>query len=218
MLKIYSIAISLYCAKLRILLRYKNLKWQEVEPPGGYGSTVYKLIIPSGNLPALIDDALVLSDSEVIAEYLNEKYPAPPMLPDDISQRGRIRELSRFHDTRLEPELRVLFTQIRSVNRDRTLLESQSEKISQRLYQLSVLLDKDNSGHLDNGYLMLSDCGYPVTFEWINQLTSLLELNIEWPNAVLYYLESGLRQHTIAAEMADYRPVLARYLISSVAK
>jgi len=218
MLKIYSIAISLYCAKLRILLRHKNLQWQEVEPPGGYGSTVYKLIIPSGNLPALIDDTLVLSDSEAIAEYVNEKYPAPPMLPEDISLRGRIRELSRFHDTRLEPELRAMFAHIKPASRDRALLESQSEKISQRLYQMSVLLDEDNSGHLENGDLMLSDCGYPVTFEWINQLTSLLELNIEWPDAVLSYLEKGLRQRSIAAEMAEYRPILAQYLIASLAK
>ena len=140
------------------------------------------------------------------------------MLPDDISQRSRIRELSRFHDTRLEPELRVMFAHIKPANRDRALLESQSEKISQRLYQLSVLLDEDNSGHLDNGDLMLSDCGYPVTFEWINQLTSLLDLNIEWPKTVLSYLENGLRQRSIAVEMAEYRPLLVQYLIASVAK
>lgn len=218
MLKIYSIAISLYCTKLRILMRHKNLQWQEVEPPGGYGSTVYKLIIPSGNLPALIDGTLVLSDSEAIAEYLNEKHREPPMLPEDISQRGRIRELSRFHDTRLEPELRAMFAHIKPENRDRSLLDRQSDKISQRLYQLSGMLDEDNSGHLINGDLMLSDCGYPVTFEWINQLTSLLELNIEWPEAVLTYLQNGLRQPSIAAEMAEYRPTLAQYLIGSVVK
>ena len=79
-------------------------------------------------------------------------------------------------------------------------------------------MDEDNSGHLVHGDLMLSDCGYPVTFEWINQLTSLLELNIEWPGAVLSYLENGLRKHSIAAEMAEYRPILAQYLIASLTK
>ena len=81
MLTIYAIPISLYCAKLRILLRHKKIQWQELPPPGGYGSAEYKSIVPSGNLPALVDGSLLLADSEAIAEYLNEKYPNPPMLP-----------------------------------------------------------------------------------------------------------------------------------------
>ena len=143
---------------------------------------------------------------------------APPMLPEDIARRARIRELSRFHDTRLEPELRVMFAHIKPANRDRALLQIQSEKISQRLYQLSALLDEDNCRHLESGELMLSDCGYPVTFEWINQLTPLLDLDIEWPDAVQSYLEKGLRQRTIAEEMVKYRPLLDQYLTDSGAK
>ena len=65
---------------------------------------------------------------------------------------------------------------------------------------------------------MLSDCGYPVTFEWINQLTPLLDLDIEWPDAVQSYLEKGLRQRTIAEEMVKYRPLLDQYLTDSGAK
>ena len=70
MLRVYSIPVSLYCAKLRILLRHKGLDWEEVMPPGCYGSDEYKRIVPSGNLPALVDNDLMLGDSEAIAEYL----------------------------------------------------------------------------------------------------------------------------------------------------
>ncbi len=217
MLKIYAIPISLYCAKLRILLRHKNLQWQELEPPGGYGSSEYKLTIPSGNLPALIDGELVLADSEAIAEYLNEKQPEPAMLPLDISQRGKIRQLSRFHDTRLEPELRLMFPHINPQKRNREKLIIQSDKIAQRLYQLANMVDGISTEYLDDGELMLADCGYPVSFEWINQLTALLDLQIEWPERVLAYHERSLRQPAISAELAAYRPRLAQFLISSVA-
>ena len=61
MLKVYAVPISLYCAKLRILLRHKSLDWQEELPPGGYGSAAYREVVPSGNLPALVDGALLIA-------------------------------------------------------------------------------------------------------------------------------------------------------------
>ena len=99
MLTIYAIAPSLYCAKLRILLRHKQLAWEEVPPPGGYGSDQYKRLIASGNLPALVDGSLTLADSEAIAEYLNELHPDPAMLPgrEFASFRGSMTRGSSLH-------------------------------------------------------------------------------------------------------------------------
>ncbi len=68
MLTVYTVPISLYCAKLRIVLRHKQLEWNEQTPPGGYGSNEYKTIVVSGNLPALVDGSLLIADSEAIAE------------------------------------------------------------------------------------------------------------------------------------------------------
>ncbi|MFK5978256.1 MAG: glutathione S-transferase family protein [Rhizobiaceae bacterium] len=209
MLKIYAIPVSLYCAKLRILLRYKNLHWQEIAPPGGYGSNEYKLTIPSGNLPTLIDGKLVLADSEAIAEYLNEKHPTPPMLPDDFAARAKIRELSRFHDTRLEPELRVLFPYIAADNRNPDVAAIQSEKLSSRLEQLAAILDQYTCNELT-----LADCGYPISFAWIDALTSVLDLQIDWPAAVISYRKRIENHPAIAAELADYIPKLQARLSS----
>lgn len=199
MMKIYSIPVSLYCAKLRILLRHKNLQWQEVAPPGGYGSNEYKLTIPSGNLPALIDGDLVLADSEAIAEYLNEKHPSPPMLPDNLAKRAKIRELSRFHDTRLEPELRVLFPHLAANNRNPDVAKTQSKKLSNRLAQLAAILDQNTDGELS-----LADCGFPISFAWIDAITPVLDLQIEWPDAVISYRNRIEKHPAIAAELADY--------------
>ena len=68
MLTVFTVPVSLYCAKLRIVLRHKKLEWREELPPGGYGSDAYKQIVPSGNLPALRDGDLLIADSEAIAE------------------------------------------------------------------------------------------------------------------------------------------------------
>lgn len=210
MITIYAIPVSLYCAKLRILLRHKNLQWREVLPPGGYGSKEYKQIVPSGNLPALVDGDLVLADSEAIAEYLNELHPIPPMLPSDISQRAKTRELSRFHDTRLEPELRALFPHIKPENRNREVAKKQSQNISARLDQLTIMLVDTNAAAKDT--LSLADCGFTITFEWIEALTQVLGLDISWPDAIVSYKSDLERHPAIAAELADYRPKIQEFL------
>ena len=210
MLTIYAIPVSLYCAKLRILLRHKQLQWREVPPPGGYGSKEFKQIIPSGNLPALVDGDLILADTEAIAEYLNELHPTPPMLPADIIQRAKTRELSRFHDTRLEPELRALFPHIKPENRNLEVAKKQSLNISSRLEQLASMLGDKNIGNNDT--LSLADCGFTISFEWIDALTPTLDLDISWPDPVISY-RNHLRQHpAIAAELADYQPKIQNFL------
>ncbi len=210
MLTVYAIPVSLYCAKLRILLRHKGLQWREIPPPGGYGSDEYKQSVPSGNLPALVDGDLQLADSEAIAEYLNEKHPEPAMLPQDPGARAKVRERSRFHDTRLEPALRVLFAYIDTPEPDRSVCDAQSKAITARLGQLGRILDETSPGSDD--MLTLADCGYPITFSWIEALSPRFGLTVEWPEAVLAYSRTISHHPAVAEELAEYRPRLEALL------
>ena len=208
MLTVYTIPPSLYCAKLRILLRHKGLDWEEIPPPGGYGSDEYKTVVPSGNLPALVDGGLLLADSEAIAEYLDETYPDPPMLPADIAARARVRERSRFHDTRLEPELRKLFPHFAQSQRDATVAERQSGALSARLEQFGRMLADAPPGDS----LTLGDCGFPITFAWIDVLTPIMDLSIAWPAAVGDYRRHVARHAAVADELAAYGATLRESL------
>ena len=209
MLTVYSVPVGIYGAKLRILLRYKRLEWREIPPPGGYGTDAYKRIVPSGNVPALDDDGLILGDSEAIAEYLNEKFPDPHMLPDDLHGRARARELSRFNDTRLEPEVRALFAQTAPSTRDTAVVSARAQAITARLSQLARLLD-----WYEPDSLTLGDCGFPATFEWIEMLDPALALNIEWPDPVRAYRRRLGRIDAVADEVASYRPVIRDWIDS----
>lgn len=208
MLKIYTIPVSLYSAKLRILLRHKELRWEEVPPPGGYGSDEYKQVVPSGNLPALVDGDLLLADSEAIAEYLNEKHPARPMLPASLADRAKARELSRFHDTRLEPQLRVLFAQLPPAAPDPIVCQTQSEALSARLSQLARMLEP--KGRHDD--LTIGDCGFPITFALIDALTPLMGLNVIMPGRVQEYRAWLGKQKSVAQELSEYVPRLKAWL------
>lgn len=209
MLQIYAIPVSLYCAKLRILLRQKGLDWQEIPPPGGYGSDEYKTHVPSGNLPALKDGALLLADSEAIAEYLEETHPDPPMLPDDAAGRAKVRELSRFHDTRLEPALRALFRYLPGRETPpEGLIAARSGEITALLGQLGRMI----GDRPETPAPMLCDCGFPITFAWLDALAPRMGLAPDWPGTVLAYRRDLAGMGQVAEELADYTPKLAAFL------
>ncbi len=220
MLTLYNTPVSVYGIKTRILLRHKGLKREEQLPPGGYGSAAYKKVVPSGNVPALIDDGLLIADSEAIAEYIEERYPDPPMMPTGLAARAKARELSRFHDTRLEPEVRALFRVVSPNRHDAVHAARQAEAINARLGQLAILVDRRGQERGGSGPslrsdavpLLLADCGYPATFAWIDALDSALDLSIDWPGAVSAYRWMLDEQDAVSVTMAGYGAVIREWI------
>lgn len=209
MLQIYSDPVSLYCAKLRILLRHKTIDFEELAPPGGYGSDTYKSIVPSGNLPAMLHDGFQLADSEAIAEYLNEAFVDVPMLPVNLQLRAKAREKSRFHDTRLEPSVRAFFPQVAYAGRDADRVKALGEAMSQHLSALDLLLEHSP---LDISELYLCDCGFAVTFAWIHAFEADCGLQVTWPDRVRAYEERLHGFAAVAEELAAYKPAMDGYM------
>lgn len=212
MLTLYAVPASLYCAKLRIVLRAKRLAWEELPPPGGYGSDAYRALVPSGNLPALRDGALLLADSEAIAEYLEETRPDPPLLPPDPALRARMRERGRFHDTRLEPAVRRLFAHVAPGARDASAVAAAAQEIGARLAQFDRMLRE--APQLDFG---LGDCGWPVTMAWLDRLEPVLNLDTRLPSAVAAYRDGLARVPAVAEELAAYGPVVSGWIAAKAA-
>jgi glutathione S-transferase/maleylpyruvate isomerase len=214
MLVHYASPVSLYCAKLRILLRHKQLKWQEVHPDGGYNAESFRRLVPAGTMPAIADGDLVLADSEAIAEYLEETHPAPSMLPRDARARARCRERSRFHDTRLEPELRKLFAHVGKATAGSDIVRAQSAALNQRFAELSRLLAADTT--LDPGQLTLGDCGFPVCFAWIDAFTVAMGLELEWPQNLCDYRARIESQAAVREELSAYAPAMDAWMQSKL--
>ena len=209
MLQIYTVPVATYCAKLRVMMRHKSLVWEELVPPGGYGSDEYRSIVPSGNLPAMIHDGFMLADSEAIAEYLNEAFPNVPMLPEDMRHRAKAREFGRLHDTRLEPAVRSLYPHVDFHTRDPAAVETIGLTISKSLEALALLLA---SNPLDVSRLWLCDCGFAITFAWIRAFESAIGLRVEWPQSVIRYRARLEEFPAVNDELADYKPAMDSYL------
>ena len=100
-MKIIGSFVSPYVRKVLVCMELKGLDY-EVDPiTPFFGNDEFRRLSPLCRIPVLIDDGLVLTDSTVIAEYLDEQFPEPPLMPREPKERARARWLEEFADTRL---------------------------------------------------------------------------------------------------------------------
>jgi glutathione S-transferase len=96
MIKLYDFKSSPNCQRVKIVLAEKNLPYEVVLidlRAKEQKTPEYLKLNPYGKVPVLTDDDTVLYESLIINEYLEEKYPDPPLLPRDPAKKARARIL-----------------------------------------------------------------------------------------------------------------------------
>ena len=97
----YGTLRSTNASKTKVVLEEKGLPYRvERVRPGDVWKKAAHVVAkhPLGKVPYLDDGDLTLFDSTVINEYLNDAYPEPPLLPDDVPGRARARALENYGD------------------------------------------------------------------------------------------------------------------------
>ncbi len=105
-MKLYHHGSSTCAAKVRFALEEKQLPWE-----GHYVDILkgeqfdkdYLALNPKGVVPLLIDGELVLPESTVICEYLEDKYPEYPLMPSEADAKAGVRLWTRAVDEELHP-------------------------------------------------------------------------------------------------------------------
>ncbi len=77
--------------RVRLVLAEKGIQADLVEADSHRPPEDLLDLNPYGSLPTLVDRDLVLYDSRVVMEYLDERYPHPSLLPPDLVGRARCR-------------------------------------------------------------------------------------------------------------------------------
>ncbi|HVH35119.1 glutathione S-transferase N-terminal domain-containing protein [Tahibacter sp. UC22_41] len=90
-LTLYSARDCVHCHRIRLILAAKGVSYDLVlvdpaKPPEDLID-----LNPTQSLPTLVDRDLVLYSTSVVAEYLDERYPHPPLMPIDPLSRARLR-------------------------------------------------------------------------------------------------------------------------------
>jgi glutathione S-transferase len=105
MLTLYDHPLSPYAQKVRIALREKSQAFQTPLPGGlgaGGAAGEFAAANPRMEVPTLIDGDVRIFDSTIILEYIEDKWPSPPLLPASPAERARVRMIEEVMDTHYE--------------------------------------------------------------------------------------------------------------------
>ncbi len=114
---------SHYSHRVRIVLAEKGVTVDLVEADSAHPPAELADINPYNSLPTLVDRELVLYDSHVMMEYLDERFPHPPLLPVYPVARAE----SRLFMRRIERDWCTLMESIQNSRSDNVVKKATKE-------------------------------------------------------------------------------------------
>ncbi len=206
-MRLYSENQSPFSAPVRIAIYAKALDIEIVAPPGGLRSAEYHRINPLGTIPCLmLDDGTRLPESSAIVEYLEEKFPDPPLLPEGPEARAQVRLLQRIgelHITTPTVELAQL------PDPDEETAANRLTKIVRGLAALQTILTGDTFAAGPN--LTLADCQLaPALFRVPRVVGAFMSRDLvgAYPK-VARYVETSGRHKAVARVLEEMGAALA---------
>lgn len=103
---LYHLPLSPFARKIRLVLSEKRLPFELRLEKVWERRPEYLDLNPAGTVPTLIEDhGLVVPDSGVICEYLEEAYPDTPLLGRTLAERVEVRRLVAWFDGKFATEV-----------------------------------------------------------------------------------------------------------------
>jgi glutathione S-transferase len=93
--------LSPYVRKVLVCLELKGIAYEVDHMVPFFGDDRFSELSPLRRIPVLVDGDLVLTDSTVICEYLEDLKAEPALYPKEVRDRARARWLEEFADTRM---------------------------------------------------------------------------------------------------------------------
>ena len=90
-LTLYTTADDVQCHRARLVLAAKGVSYERVLVDPARPPEDLVDLNPYASTPTLVDRDLTLFDASVVCEYLDERYPHPPLMPIDPQSRARLR-------------------------------------------------------------------------------------------------------------------------------
>ena len=156
MMKLYSGDLSPYSARVRMQIYAKGITDITLERPANFGTPKFREDFPIGRIPVLDINGDMMPESEVIAEYLEEIYPQPPMLGATPRETAHIRTIARIGDVYLMNNMFMLSPQSRAKTRNEGIVELLGGQVTRNIKALDKLIGKD--GFACCGRLTMADC------------------------------------------------------------
>jgi glutathione S-transferase len=177
MIKLYDFLPCPFGQKVRIVLAEKSLSYELVAVDltrGEQRRPEFLRLNPYGKVPVLLDEETTVYDSTIIAEYLDDEYPDPPLLPslESSAMRARARLFEDFADTSFTPPVGQLMAE---------LAKPEGDRDANRLARLRQTVERvlDYLNHELSGQQFIATEFSVADIGFVPRLVVLKELGIE---------------------------------------
>lgn len=186
MLTLYDAPRCPYCARVRIVLDEKGVPYETVTVDlARRPAWLLEHNPPDGRVPVLEEDGWVLPESAVVDEYLDERYPEPPLLPADPGERAAARLIVFRFDDLGKPYYALRREEVGAAAR-----------LADALAALNALLA--TTRFLTGVAFGLADVAY---LPWLLRLRDLMGVPLDDHPAIVRWLDVCCERPSVAAEV-----------------
>lgn len=190
----YSDPADHYCHRIRLVLAEKNVAVEVIDIEAGRCPPMLAEVNPYGSVPTLVDRDLALYEPTVVMEYLDERYPHPPLLPDYPVKRAN----SRLLIHRIQRDWCSLVDRILDARSKEAERVQARKELRESLTGVSPLF-ADKTYFLSEDFSLVDCCLLPI-------LWRLPLLGIELPRQakpLLDYMERGFARESFRASLSS---------------
>ena len=136
MMKLYSNSVDPFSHRCRIVLFEKGMDFEVIDVDFNNKSEDLNVLSPYADAPVLVERDLVLTDANIINEYIDERFPHPQLMPPDPVMRARARLFLRDFENQLFVHMKYL------ESGDKSQKDQARKTITETLIQVNPILNK----------------------------------------------------------------------------
>ena len=145
MMNLYSGTTDPFSHRCRIVLFEKGMDFQVIDVDLDHKPEDIAVINPYNRVPVLVDRELVLHESNIINEYIDERFPHPQLMPPDPIMRARARQLLHTFEQELFGEIDLLEKNQKGAEKVRAEVRDQLTQLAPMFAHQTYLLGEEFS-------------------------------------------------------------------------
>ena len=208
-MKLYTAMLSPFAARCRMQIYAKGLEVDFIEAGSGFAKEELAEISPIAKMPVLDDNGLIIPESEVICEYLEDRFPENSLRPVDADSRAMVRLLSRIADTYVFASLFPLFAHLSRKRRDPEVVTAKLAELNKGLASIEYFLGDGDYAVGDS--LTLADCCLVPILLFVSHYLTFFDISDAFENfpKISAYFERMSQQAIPARAIEEIRAAMA---------
>ena len=136
MMKLYSNSTDPFSQRCRIVLFEKGMDFEVIDVDLSNKPEDLSILSPYSDSPVLVERDLVLTDANIINEYIDERFPHPQLMPADPVMRARARLFLKDFESQLFIHMKAL------ESNEKSKKDAAKKIVTETLIQLTPIITK----------------------------------------------------------------------------